>query len=68
MGKAPDSFPVTYTASPQLKDGAIPAPTWQYWAITDCKKELVPWWQVIFAVERAIYVACHGLNDVNGTM
>lgn len=41
MGKAPDTFPVTYTASPQLKDAAIPAPSWQYWAITDCKKKLV---------------------------
>ena len=45
MGKAPGSFPVTYTASPQLKDGAILAPSWQYWAIMDCKKKLVPWWR-----------------------
>lgn len=50
MGKAPGSFPVTYTASPQLKDGAIPAPSWQYWAIMDCKKKLVPWWHVLLDV------------------
>ena len=41
MGKDPESFPVTYTASPQLKEAAMAVPTWQYWSITDCKKQLV---------------------------
>ena len=40
MGQVPDSFPVAYTASPQLQDGAIGQPTWQYWSITDCKQKL----------------------------
>ena len=41
MGKDPESFPVTYTASPQLTEAAMAVPTWQYWSITDCKKQLV---------------------------
>ena len=41
VGKDPESFPVTYTASPQLTQAAMAVPTWQYWSITDCKKQLV---------------------------
>jgi len=41
VGKDPESFPVTYTASPQLTEAAMAVPTWQYWSITDCNKQLV---------------------------
>ena len=75
MGKAPGTFPVTYTASPQLKDGAIPAPSWQYWAHHGLQEETgalvacvagCEWMGRFYAI--FVWLMCHVLNDTNDTM